>query len=73
MAHPFEKMFERALRKCTTDENEVLIEAVKIHKKGYSVHEISEVLRKLKISLIDEKDEAIVQDALDEFVELYYK
>ncbi len=69
MAHPFEKIFEKALKKSASDQNEVTIEAVKILKKGYAQKEIVEVLTKLRKALIDEKDEAIIQETIDEIEE----
>lgn len=67
MAHPFSKIFEKALRKCTDDENFVLQEAIKIRKKGYSDTEICAVLTKLQKSLIDDSEASIVQEAIDSF------
>ena len=67
MAHPFEKIFENALKRSTSEENEVLIEAEKILKKGYSVGEIYSVLTKLQQSLILDADENIVREAVEEF------
>jgi hypothetical protein len=67
MAHPFSVMFERALKKSTEDENLVLFEAEKLKKKGYRVTEIHEVLEKLRASLVDDKDEAVVAEAVEEF------
>lgn len=67
MAHPFEKIFENALKKSTPEENEVLIEAEKILQKGYSVGEIYSVLTKLKQSLVQDADERIVAEAVEEF------
>lgn len=65
MAHPFSKIFEKALKKCTVEENFVFLEAQKICKKGYSQTEIVTVLTKLKKSLIDDRDAQLVQDAID--------
>jgi hypothetical protein len=67
MAHPFEKIFESALKKSTPEENEVLVEAEKILKKGYSHAEIYAVLVKLKQSLVLDADERIVGEAVEEF------
>jgi hypothetical protein len=67
MAHPFEKMFERALKKCDGDFEIVLDEAVKLRDKGYSHTEILAVLTKLQKSLIDDKEAEIVGGAIDAF------
>lgn len=67
MAHPFEKIFDTALKKSTEDENLVLDEAEKILKKGYSPSEIYVVLKKLHHSLVLDADERIVGEALEEF------
>jgi hypothetical protein len=70
MSHPFEKLFEKALKKSTLDDNFVLEEAEKIRGRGYSEKEILAVLMKLQKSLINENDEKIMQDAIDEFSEV---
>ena len=67
MAHPFEKMFERALKKCAGEYEIVFDEAVKLREKGYSHAEILGVLTKLQKSLIDEKEAEIIQDTIDAF------
>ncbi len=69
MSHPFTKIFEKALKKSTVDENLVFDEAIKLRKKGYSVSEIRSVLDKLQKSLSDESEEKIVGEALLDFVE----
>jgi hypothetical protein len=70
MAHPFEKMFERALKKSLDGENLVTEEALRLLKKGYSHVEINSVLLKLHKSLIDEKEEAIIYETMIELEEL---
>lgn len=70
MSHPFTKIFEKALKKSTVDNNVVLEESLKLRKKGYSKHEIGSVLLKLKKSLIDRNEENLVAVALYEFEEL---
>lgn len=65
--HPFEHMFEKALRKSTGDENLVLEEAEALRKKGYSVQEIFDVLEHLKKSLIQDRDVEILTEATREF------
>ena len=67
MAHPFEKMFDKALLKSTEFDNVVLTEAEKLQEKGYSPIEIAGVLSKLSRSLIDPKEAQIVLEALEEF------
>ncbi|MES2007072.1 MAG: hypothetical protein V4436_03115 [Patescibacteria group bacterium] len=65
--HPFEKMFEKALRKSTPDENLVLLEAEDLKKKGYSIDEIYGVLVHLRDALIQDKDRDILNEATEEF------
>lgn len=60
-------MFEKALRKSTEDENVVLEEAEALRKKGYSPEEIYDVLKNLHKNLIQDKDTAIVGEAMEEF------
>ncbi len=67
MAHPFEKMFDKALKKSTVEYNEVLVEAEKLKAKGYRVEEIATVLTKLHKSLIDKTEAEIVGEAAEEF------
>lgn len=67
MAHPFEKMFDKALRKSTPEENLVLEEAEALRAKGYSVSEIYDVLLHLRGALVQDKDRAIVNEATEEF------
>jgi hypothetical protein len=67
MAHPFEKIFEKAIAKSRGDENHVLGEAEKLMGNGYAPKEIYDVLRKLKQSLIVEAEEKIVGEAVEEF------
>jgi hypothetical protein len=69
MAHPFEKMFDKALSKSSPEHNEVLVVAEKIKEKGYSVEEISAVLKKLQKSHIQKEDIEIFDEALEEFSE----
>lgn len=69
MAHPFGKMFDKALKSSTLDTNLVLKEAIKLREKGYSQTEITTVLRKLQKSLIDDHESQIVQEAIEDFIE----
>ncbi len=66
MSHPFEKLFDTALRKSTEDDNFVTKEALRLLEKGYSENEICGVLRKLEKSLIEPKDEMLVREAWEE-------
>jgi hypothetical protein len=67
MAHPFEKILEKAIPRSRGDENLVLGEAERLKELGYKPEEIFAVLKKLKTSLINPADEAIVAEALEEF------
>ncbi len=69
MAHPFEKIFDKALKKSTQEENMVMKEAQKLIEKGYRTEEICAVLTKLEKSLIDDREAAIVHDAVEEVCE----
>lgn len=70
MAHPFEKMFSKALQKSSLETNLVFEEAKKLLAKGYRKEEILTVLQKLHKSLIDETEEQIVSEAALEFDEV---
>jgi hypothetical protein len=67
MSHPFEKMFQAALRKSTPQENLVLEEAEMLRKKGYGVQEIYDVLAKLHRELLSARDVEMVGEAVEEF------
>ena len=67
MAHPFEKILEKAIAKSHGDENAVLGEAERLMEKGYSPDEIYGVLVKLKKSLIDPFEEGVLTEAVEEF------
>ncbi len=67
MLHPFEKLFEKSLSKSTDDKNYVLIEAEKLKALGYAHEEIYNVLKKMCVGRISEKEEGIILEALDEF------
>ncbi len=69
MAHPFEKLFDRALKKSTEDDNLVLEEATKLLEKGYKLDEVCGVLTKLEKSLIDDMLANIVREAREEVCE----
>jgi hypothetical protein len=69
MAHPFAKMFDAALRKSSPDDfdNRILLVAEDLKKKGYRDSEIHMVLEKFAKGLIDPKDAAAANEALEEF------
>jgi hypothetical protein len=67
MSHPFEKIFNKALRKSTLEENLVLEEAVALRQKNYSVDEIYGVLTHLRDALVQDKERNIVEQAAEEF------
>jgi len=67
MAHPFSKMFEKALKKSSSEENFVLHEAEKLRAKGYSVGEIMKVLEGCRAGRIDDTETEIVEEAIEEF------
>lgn len=67
MAHPWEKLFNKALRQSTEDENLVLEEAQALRAKNYSVEEIYGVLTGLRDKLIQDKERNIVAEAAEEF------
>jgi len=67
MTHSFSTLLEKALKKSTPEDNLVLEEAESLRKKGYSVHEIYEVLQKLERELVQDKDADIVGEAAEEF------
>jgi len=69
MAHPFEKMLDKALSKSSPEHNEVLVVAEKLREKGYSAEEIGQVLKKLEKSLIQNEDIEVLTEALEEFSE----
>lgn len=71
MVHPFETIFNRALKKSTLENNVVLREAEKMQEKGYSSHEISTVLKKMKNARIDPIEEQILEEAAVAFDESY--
>lgn len=71
MAHPFEKLFESALRKSTPEENLVLEKAESLVTDGYSADEVFDVLDRLRKALLDPNDEAILNDAIEAFEEKF--
>lgn len=60
------KMFDKALKKSTPEDNEVLYLAEKLKEKGYSAAEIFGVLDKLQKSLIDQTEAGVVGEAAEE-------
>lgn len=69
MAHPFEALFEKALKKSIPEENMVFREASKLIEKGYRKEEVCGVLVKLEKSLIDSREAAVVHEAIEELCE----
>jgi len=66
MAHPFQKMFVKALTKSDEMNNLVTETAIKLIKKGYSRAELYQVLLKLQKSLIEEPERILVAEAIEE-------
>lgn len=66
MAHPFQKMFIKALAKSDDLDNQVTDEAVKLIKKGYRRTEIFQVLKKLEKSLIEDKEKILISETIEE-------
>ncbi len=69
MAHPFEKLFYKALKKCTVEHNEVVVVATGLLHKGYSPVEIATVLEKLKKFLIDKDEAELLEEAYADFAQ----
>ena len=67
MAHPFEKLFEKALKHSSEHENVVLEEAEKLKEQGYNPVEIHSILAKLHANLIDDGESEILGEATEEF------
>lgn len=67
MGHPFEKLFEAALRRSTPMDNQVLVEAEKLKNRGYRATEIYEVLERFRKGRIDESESEIADEAAEEF------
>jgi len=67
MAHPFLKMFDKALKKSSLEDNQVLAVAEKLRVKGYRPQEIFDVLKRLQKSLIDNGEAELLGEAVEEF------
>lgn len=65
MAHPFSTLFENALTKSTPEENLVMKEAEDLLEKGYSIREVSGVLKQMLIGRIDDDESALIREALE--------
>lgn len=63
MAHPFIKLFDKALKKSSVDDNDVLRVASGLIEKGYRPAEVLECLVRLEKSLIDPAEATVVKDA----------
>lgn len=64
--HPFEKLFYKALKKSTPDENLVLKEATSLRDKGYPPQEIYDVLKRVHDGLLSDEDQELVAEAMEE-------
>lgn len=71
MAHPFEKLFEAALRKSTPERNLVFEKAEALIEDGYSSEEVYDVLDRYRKALLDPKDEAVLDEAIEAFEEKF--
>lgn len=69
MAHPFIKLFDKALKKSSDDDNDVLRVASGLIEKGYRPAEVLECLVRLEKSLIDPAESALVGAARMEIEE----
>ncbi len=67
MAHPFLKIFDKALKKSLSGDNVVLTQAESLRDRGYAHNEILTVLSHLQKSLIGDAEAEVVQDAIDAF------
>ena len=65
MAHPFEKLFYKALKKSTETHNEVIVVAAGLLGKGYAPKEVAGVLAGLAKGLIDKDDSELTKEAYD--------
>ncbi len=66
MHHPFEKLFDDALRKSTDGENLIADVAFDLKGKGYQPSEIYLALRHFEHGLIQDRDIALAKAALEE-------
>jgi hypothetical protein len=69
MTHPFIKLFDKALKRSTPDDNAVLTVAQGLIEKGYRPAEVLECLTRLEKSLLDPAEVAIVVGARKELEE----
>jgi hypothetical protein len=65
MAHPFEKLFAKALTSSTEYDNHVLEVAETLVTQGYRRAEVATVLKKYAQGLIDAGESAIVYEAYE--------
>ena len=65
MAHPFEKLFYKALKKSTDTHNEVVVVAAGLIEKGYAPKEVAAVLAGLAQGLIDKNDNELAREAYE--------
>lgn len=69
--HPFEALFEKALRESVEGENHITESAFHIADKGYPPKEVHAALDHFTHTLIDDADRALAEEALEEFVSFY--
>jgi hypothetical protein len=67
MAHPFQKIFLRALAESTPTDNRLLHETEKLLEKGYSRHEVCGVLTRLEASLLDDTERSLCTEVCGEY------
>ena len=65
MRHTFEKLFDKAVRQSTEDENQVCDVAEDLRSRGYNPCEIAEVLKRLEKKLVDASEAALVHEAYE--------
>jgi Holliday junction resolvasome RuvABC DNA-binding subunit len=65
MAHPFEKLFAKALSSSTEYDNQVLEVAETLVAQGYRRGEVAAVLKKYAQGLIDDGESTIVYEAYE--------
>jgi len=71
MAHPFAKLLEAALKKCTPEYNALLVTAEGFIKKGYRPTEVQAVLLNMMQGRLDDAEVAIIQEAVEELQEYF--
>lgn len=64
MKHPFEKIFDDALRKSTGEDNRLTRALEELLEKGYQEDEVFRALTHFSKGLIDANEERIVADTM---------